>query len=108
MLGQALVCGGLWQRRLRTWAEHHSVIILTYHRVTEMWDETLDYSQPGMVVTASTFERQLTILMKHFQIVTLGALLENEGIAAQSARPRCVITFDDGWRDNYDLALPIL
>jgi len=108
ILGQALVRGGLWKRRLRTWAEHHSVIILTYHRVTETWDETLDYSQPGMVVTASTFERQLTMLKKHFEVVTLGALLKNEGVAGQPARPRCVITFDDGWRDNYDLAFPIL
>ena len=108
MLGQALVHGGLWKRRLRTWAEHHSVIILTYHRVTETWDETLDYSQPGMVVTGSTFERQLTSLKEHFEVVTLGALLENEPIAGRPARPRCVITFDDGWRDNYDLAFPIL
>jgi len=108
MLGQALVHGGLWKRRLRTWAERQSVIILTYHRVTETWDETLDYSQPGMVVTASTFERQLTILKEHFEVVTLSALLKNEGVAGQPARPRCVITFDDGWRDNYELAFPIL
>src|SRR5262249_12279768 len=51
---------------------------------------------------------QLTMLKKHFAIVPLGALLKNDGIAGRSARPRCVITFDDGWRDNYDLAFPIL
>ena len=108
LLGQALVRGGLWKRRLRTWAERNSVIILTYHRVTETWDETLDYSQPGMVVTGSTFERQLAILKEHFEIVKLGALLADGVTAARPARPRCVITFDDGWRDNYDLAFPIL
>ena len=108
LLGQALVRGGLWKRRLRTWAEHHSVIILTYHRVTETWDETLDYAQPGMVVTGSTFERQLAILKEHFEVVTLGALLKDGVTAGRPAHPRCVITFDDGWRDNYDLAFPIL
>jgi peptidoglycan/xylan/chitin deacetylase (PgdA/CDA1 family) len=108
LLGQALVRGGLWQRRLRTWARRNAVIILTYHRVTEKWDETLDYSQPGMVVTVAGFERQLAILMEHFDIVTLSALLRDDDRTSQRARPRCVITFDDGWRDNYDLALPIL
>ena len=108
LLGQALVRGGFWQRRLRTWAERNAVVILTYHRVTDKWDETLDYSQPGMVVTASTFERQVAILKEHFEVVTLGALLADGASAGRPARPRCVITFDDGWRDNYDLAFPIL
>ena len=108
LLGQALVRGGLWQHRLRTWARRNAVIILTYHRVAEKWDETLDYSQPGMVVTGAGFERQLDILMEHFDIVTLSALRRDDDRTSQRARPRCVITFDDGWRDNYDLALPIL
>src|SRR5438132_2394821 len=108
LLGQALVRGGFWQRRLRTWAERNAVVILTYHRVTDKWDETLDYSQPGMVVTASTFERQVAILKEHFEVVTLGALLADGTSAGQRTRPRCVITFDDGWRDNYDQAFPIL
>ena len=86
LLGQALVRGGLWKRRLRTWADRNSVIILTYHRVTEPWDETLDHSQPGMVVTGSTFERQLAILKEHFEVVTLGALLKN-GVTAVLRQP---------------------
>jgi len=108
LVGQALVRGGFWRRRLRTWAERNAVIIVTYHRVTETWDDALDYSQPGMVVTNSTFERQVAMLKEHFEVVTLGALLTGGTSAARPARPRCVITFDDGWRDNYDLALPIL
>src|SRR5215813_30515 len=108
LLGQALVRGGLWERRLRTWAERNTVIILTYHRVAETWDRTLDYSQPGMVVTDATFERQIAILKQHFEVVTLGALLPDGAHGTRRVRPRCVITFDDGWRDNYDRAFPIL
>ena len=107
LLGQALVHSRLWQRRLHTWARRQAVLIVTYHRVVEQLDETLDYSQPGMVVTAEGFERQLDFLMDHFDIVPLGALLR-EDTTRQRARPRCVITFDDGWRDNYDLAFSIL
>src|SRR5262249_36026175 len=108
LIGRALVRGGLWERRLRTWAERNTVIILTYHRVAETWDRTLDYSQPGMVVTDPTFERQIAILTKHFEVVPLGALLPDAASRTRRARPRCVLTFDDGWRDNYDLAFPIL
>ena len=106
LLGQALVHSGLWQRRLRSWARRNAAIVVTYHPVAEKWDEMLDYSQPGMVVTAAGFERQIDVLMQHFDIVPLSTLLDDR--TSQRSRPRCVITFDDGWRDNYDLALPIL
>ena len=108
LLGQALVRSGFWKRCLRLWAERDAVIILTYHRVIDKWDETLDYSQPGMVVTASTFERHVAILKAHFEIVPLGGLFADGHTAGRATRPRCVVTFDDGWRDNYDLAFPIL
>ena len=108
VMGQALVSSGLWKRRLRMWAERNAVIILTYHRVIEQWDNLLEYSQPGMVVTVSTFERQVAILKEHFELVTLDAVLADEHMGGRATRPRCVVTFDDGWRDNYDLALPIL
>jgi peptidoglycan/xylan/chitin deacetylase (PgdA/CDA1 family) len=90
------------------WAERNAVIIVTYHRVIEKWDATLEYSQPGMVVTVATFDRQLTMLKEHFEIVTLDALLAGESAGRKVVRPRCVVTFDDGWRDNYDLAFPVL
>jgi peptidoglycan/xylan/chitin deacetylase (PgdA/CDA1 family) len=108
LLGQTLVRSGLWKRSLRTWAERGTVIILTYHRVIEKWNETLEYSQPGMLVTVSTFERQVAMLKEHFEIVPLGALLTDGNTAGPAPRPRCVVTFDDGWRDNYDLAFPVL
>jgi peptidoglycan/xylan/chitin deacetylase (PgdA/CDA1 family) len=108
LLGQAVVRSGLWKRRLHMWAERNAVIILTYHRVIDQWDHLLAYSQPGMMVTVSTFERQITILKEHFDVVELDAVLADGRLGARATRPRCVITFDDGWRDNYDLAFPIL
>jgi len=90
------------------WAQRPTTIILAYHRVIEKWDETLDYSQPGMVVTRPTFDRQLAFLKEQFDIVPLASLLADENTDWPVDRPRCVITFDDGWRDNYDLAFPIL
>jgi peptidoglycan/xylan/chitin deacetylase (PgdA/CDA1 family) len=88
-------------------ARRGEAIILTYHRVIEKWDRTLDYSQPGMVVTADTFDRQLTFLKKCFDIVPLSSLV-NSKFEIRNSKPRCVITFDDGWRDNFEIAFPIL
>jgi peptidoglycan/xylan/chitin deacetylase (PgdA/CDA1 family) len=101
----------MWNRLLRTWAARHETIVLTYHRVIEKWDRTIDYSQPGMVVTAETFDRHLQFLKKHFEIVPLSSLVTPQSEIRNPksfARPRCVITFDDGWRDNYTMAYPIL
>jgi peptidoglycan/xylan/chitin deacetylase (PgdA/CDA1 family) len=108
LVAQGLVRTGGWGAVLRTWARRDSTIVLTYHRVLDAWAPALDYSQPGMVVTAPTFERQLAFLQQHFEIVPLGALLDEGDTGRPRRRPRCVITFDDGWRDNYDLAFPLL
>jgi peptidoglycan/xylan/chitin deacetylase (PgdA/CDA1 family) len=107
-LARGLTRTGCWTALLDTWARRDTSVVLTYHRVLEKWEPTLDYSQPGMVVTAPTFERQLAFLQRHFEIVPLGTLLEGPASGRRAGRPRCVVTFDDGWRDNYDFALPIL
>ena len=74
----------------------------------EKWEPALDYSQPGMVVTLPTFERHLSFLETHFEIVPLSTLVDDRSAGRSARRPRCVITFDDGWRDNYDVAFPVL
>jgi peptidoglycan/xylan/chitin deacetylase (PgdA/CDA1 family) len=99
---------GWWNLALKTWARRDTTLILTYHRVLEKWEAALDYSQPGMVVTLPTFERHLAFLERYFEIVPLSALLDDRTADRPTRRPRCVITFDDGWRDNYDLAFPML
>jgi peptidoglycan/xylan/chitin deacetylase (PgdA/CDA1 family) len=108
VLAQGLVRTGCWNLMLKTWARRGTPLILTYHRVLEKWGPALDYSQPGMIVTARTFDSQLSFLCEHFDVVPLSALLDDGDPKRGACRPRCVITFDDGWRDNYELAFPIL
>jgi len=107
LVGDTLLRTGLWRRHLEKMARRSEGIILTYHRVIEKWDRTLDYSQPGMVVTSNTFERQLTFLKQYFNIVPLSYLIDPTP-NTQHPKPLCAITFDDGWRDNYEIAFPIL
>ena len=86
LFGQTLVRSGLWKRALRGWAERGAVIILTYHRVIEKWDSALEYSQPGMVVTGRTFERQIARYVRRWlsQTRTGGGVVRVRAIAMLS------------------------
>jgi peptidoglycan/xylan/chitin deacetylase (PgdA/CDA1 family) len=48
----------------------------------------------------------MQLLPKYFDVVSLQQLLESAG--SKSTRPRCAITFDDGWHDFYTNAYPII
>jgi peptidoglycan/xylan/chitin deacetylase (PgdA/CDA1 family) len=84
-------------------------VILTYHRIVSddmVRDECI---QPGMFVLAPSFEAHIAYLRKRFDIVSLDELLDLwRTNRLKSDRSYCVITFDDGWRDNYQFAFPVL
>ncbi len=84
-------------------------VILTYHRVLSRKELAASYVQPGMYVTAETFAMQMRFLKQNFSVIALGELLHLwlEG-KWDAGRRYCVVTFDDGWLDNYLYALPVL
>ena len=76
--------------------------VLLYHRVLSQ----LDPLQPYMP-DAAQFDAQLAGLAQVFRIVPLEDALSR--LRAGTLPPRALsITFDDGYRDNIDLASPIL
>ena len=77
-------------------------IILMYHRVTNETSNCL--YDPAMYVTTETFEMHIREISKYFRIVPLQELLSTE----DNRKGLCAITFDDGWRDNYEYAFPII
>jgi peptidoglycan/xylan/chitin deacetylase (PgdA/CDA1 family) len=86
------------------------VLILTYHRILP--EEVLRQNpavQAGMYVRSDVFESQIFFLKEHFSVLSFGELLNFWREKTLSAEKRyCVITFDDGWLDNYLYAFPIL
>ncbi|MEO5957333.1 MAG: polysaccharide deacetylase family protein [Nitrospiraceae bacterium] len=86
-----------------------TVTILMYHRVATEAELSSQFIQPAMYVTAETFDRQVRFLREHFDVLSMHELLSmwREKIWNPDRR-YCVITFDDGWLDNYMHAFPVL
>jgi peptidoglycan/xylan/chitin deacetylase (PgdA/CDA1 family) len=82
-------------------------LILGYHRVVQDFQESSRRSIPSMLISARMLERHLDYLGRHYRFVSLDeigqCLLEGRSTARLAA-----ITFDDGYRDVYENALPIL
>lgn len=73
------------------------VFVLMYHRVCERNPHTACWFERGTAVTPASFEAQMNWLRPRVRFVTLDeALFEG---AYESAAPRCVVSFDDGYRD---------
>lgn len=84
-------------------------LILMYHRVIPPAELEGTFVQPGMYVTPETFERHLQFLTAQYEVLSLTDLLDRwqQGSWRDDARS-AVITFDDGWLDNYEYAYPLL
>ena len=79
------------------------ISILYYHRVTNICKD-------GMTIDISSFERQIRFLKKHYRIISSEDI---KNIIAGNTEKYlgkncCLITFDDGYEDNFINALPIL
>jgi peptidoglycan/xylan/chitin deacetylase (PgdA/CDA1 family) len=85
-----------------------SLVVLNYHRIGNPVDDLFD---PGVFsATADQFNEQIAYLKGHVSLITLEeALAIMDGTEKEKARRcRVLITFDDGYLDNYQIAYPIL
>lgn len=78
-----------------------------YHRVLASRDSEQVFVQPGMYVLSETFQRQVAFLKENFKIVSLEEMVERIKNRRDISRC-CAITFDDGWKDNFCHAFPVL
>lgn len=84
------------------------LVVLTYHRVLPGTDREWGVEQPGMLVTPETLRMHLETVGGHFDFVHLDDWVRGARAGAPLPRLACAVTFDDGWRDNYVHAFPIL
>jgi len=84
--------------------------ILTYHRILPDSEKSTSFSNDGIIVRPETFEKHLKFLSKHFNPLSVDDFYNTISctkIKAHKHTP-CLITFDDGWVDNYIYAAPLL
>jgi peptidoglycan/xylan/chitin deacetylase (PgdA/CDA1 family) len=87
---------------------HPSLTILTYHRILPAGHPARLTEQPGMYVSPETLAMHLRVLKQHFALIDLGEWLNLRTAGARLPDRACCITFDDGWRDNFEYGLPEL
>ncbi|MBK9707742.1 MAG: polysaccharide deacetylase family protein [Acidobacteria bacterium] len=82
------------------WFAKTDTLILMYHRFGRTDD--------GVTVTPEVFSRQVAYLNAHYRIVPLSVVADYLKSGETLPRGLAVITVDDGYRDFYDAAFPIL
>ena len=81
--------------------------IVTYHRITDRPLAEITDSLPYLFTTVATFRKQLDFFRKWYTIITFKDLMassEDKPVPPNSL----IITFDDGYEDNFRYAFPEL
>jgi peptidoglycan/xylan/chitin deacetylase (PgdA/CDA1 family) len=85
------------------WAR--SLTVLNYHRIDTLTPETF---QPNVSASPADFEKQMEYLARWFKVVSVQEIHEWLQGKKQLPPHAALITFDDGYLDNYSNAYPIL
>jgi peptidoglycan/xylan/chitin deacetylase (PgdA/CDA1 family) len=108
-LAQALDRLGLWglvlEARARALLPQKTLTVLTFHRVAPAGGPGFDPDVSD--TTPEAFDRQVGMLKRYFTLIDTRELDAHRAGAPLPRNP-ALITFDDGYRDNHDQALPIL
>jgi peptidoglycan/xylan/chitin deacetylase (PgdA/CDA1 family) len=94
----------LWQRV----ALREKAVVLMYHRVLTPDERRQSGSHPALVVDTASFARQMALLKRRFTVLSLEQFADCLERKTPFPDSSCLITFDDGWRDNFTNALPVL
>jgi peptidoglycan/xylan/chitin deacetylase (PgdA/CDA1 family) len=88
------------------WAK--SLTVTNYHRIDDPHRKDFDSFKPNVSATPDDFNRQMDYLSKWFNVVSMQDVLQWLGGQKELPLYAALITFDDGYLDNYSLAYPIL
>lgn len=83
-------------------------VVLMYHRILNEEDMAATPTTSGIIVSKKTFQKHVKFLTRYFNIIDYEAFSNSIKNHTPFRNKTCLITFDDGWYDNFTTALPIL
>jgi peptidoglycan/xylan/chitin deacetylase (PgdA/CDA1 family) len=107
----------VWPRRLAKslvataigpFLQSETPLILGYHRVVDAFEDHARTTLPGTLISRMMLRRHLESVGRRRQFVTLDEVREHIENGEPFTRPVAAVTFDDGYRDVYENAFPIL
>jgi peptidoglycan/xylan/chitin deacetylase (PgdA/CDA1 family) len=88
------------------WAK--SLTVVNYHRINDPYRKDFDSFKPNVSATPQDFDRQLAYLAQWFNVVSLKDIVAWLDGRKDLPPHAALITFDDGYLDNYTSAFPVL
>lgn len=79
-------------------------LILNYHGVVT----SVDLNKSKNHMSVQDFEQQIQFFIKHFDVLNQSEFLDSYHSGIIPKRPRTLLTFDDGYENNFTNAYPIL
>ena len=95
-IGRAAALAGVFARDFRS-----KMIIVTFHRIND------DLREDGLTASSAKFEKFCEFFRTHFKVIPLSEQVAG-CTAGKDMGGTLSITFDDGYRDNFEVAAPIL
>ena len=93
---------------LNTYWGKKRLTVLAYHRIVEFKHDDFGDFVPVVSATPKLFEQEMAFVKAYFNVISLddlrGAVLYGRGLPENPL----LITFDDGYLDNYTNAFPVL
>jgi peptidoglycan/xylan/chitin deacetylase (PgdA/CDA1 family) len=87
-------------------ASRPGLVVFTYHRIAEPGADP--YYDPVISATPDSFQVQVDEIRRRMRVLTLDEAMGRIASGGPWPEPAALITFDDGYRDNFEVAAPIL
>ena len=81
-------------------------MVLMYHRVLNSSDIEQADSHKSIIIEKNNFEKQIEFLKTNFRVLSIQEF--SDKLRDDKLGGTCLITFDDGWVDNYINAMPLM
>jgi peptidoglycan/xylan/chitin deacetylase (PgdA/CDA1 family) len=92
---------------LERFASRPGLVVLCYHRIGDLVSDS--YYTPLVSASPTAFRHQIAALRNRYRVLRLEEAIDLIDHSLNGLRgPSLLITFDDGYRDNLEVALPIL